>query len=255
MRGYFEEEWHGIQFSSFAKLSSSEPAGVEFYNAFYRELFQRYRGFEDLDEAWRRRNGDKAHWIASRLPRGARVLSVGCGLGYMERCLQRERGGDIELHVQDDAQDSLTWLRDELPDERIHLTRERAEQAGPFDVIYMSAVDYALPRREMIALLSDQRAQLRDGGACLLVSSSFLPESSSVLQRVMSQGKDAAKWMLEKIGLRHRGQFWGWMRTQTEYRELMSGAGYVEVTDGFIQAPSQRSYFIEGRRPAPACSR
>jgi hypothetical protein len=120
MKRMYQTEWQGIQFTDFAKLSTA-LAGTEFYNAFYREIFRHYSGYEELDMSWRRNKQELSDWIAMRCPAGSRILSVGCGLGYMERCLHCDHGQNIELHVQEGAADALTWLRYELPDERIHL--------------------------------------------------------------------------------------------------------------------------------------
>jgi hypothetical protein len=160
----------------------------------------------------------------------------------MEHHLYHEHGHNIEIHVQDYASDALTWLRQELPEDRIHLSG-----GGLFDLIYLSAVDYAMQQGEMVSLLSHLKAQLREGGACLMISASFL-ERSSVVHQIKDLGKDIAKRILGSFGLYHRGQFWGWQRTQSEYRELMTRSGYCDVVDGFIETPNQRTYFIEGRK-------
>lgn len=122
MKRFYQTEWQGIQFADLTTLSETELAGAEFYNAFYRELFRRYTSYDDMDLSWRRSKKELADWIAAQLESGVRVLSVGCGLGYMESCLHREHGADFELHVSDYASDALNWLRHELPEERIHLT-------------------------------------------------------------------------------------------------------------------------------------
>jgi len=248
MKRMYQTEWLGIQFTDFTNPSTTALAGSDFYNAFYRELFRRYGGYDELDVIWRRNKEELAEWIAKRVPAGCRVLSVGCGLGYIELCLHRAHGQNIELHVHDHASDALNWLRQELPDKRIHLTGKA--KSGLFDLIYLSAVDYAETQHDMIRLLSAQKAQLREGGSCLLISASFLEESLSAIQKVKSEGKDIIKRVLEAFGVYRRGQFWGWQRTQLEYRELMTQAGYVDVVDGFIATQNQRTYFIEGRKSA-----
>lgn len=120
MQRAYQTEWQDIHFSSFAETSSECLAGPAFYNAFYHALFQKYASYEELDADWRRKKDEIADWLAASLPDGARVLSVGCGLGYMEQRLWREHGDRIELHVQDYASEALRWLRQVIPAERIH---------------------------------------------------------------------------------------------------------------------------------------
>lgn len=250
MKRFYQSEWQGICFKDLPKLSTVEVAGEEFYNSFYCEMFRRYSGYDELDEAWRRVKAEKADWIAQRLPAGSRVLSVGCGLGYIEHCLLREHKQGLELHVQDYASDALVWLRKELPATHIHLAGAVGCQTESelYDFIYLSDVDYAVEEGNMITLLRGLKSQLCEGGACLLISASFLDKSPQLAERIKDWGKRMVKHVLEKLGVYHRDQFWGWKRTRSEYRELMCKAGYFSISDGFIETPNQHSYFIEGRK-------
>ena len=81
MRKFYQTEWQNIPFSSFHSMSSTTLAGPEFYDAFYRILFDKYSDYDALDLDWRRNKGEIADWLVASLPDGARVLSIGCGLG------------------------------------------------------------------------------------------------------------------------------------------------------------------------------
>ena len=59
--------------------------------------------------------------------------------------------------------------------------------------------------------------------------------------------KDLIKAILDSLGLRKRGQFWGWMRTRKEYQRIMVKAGFVSIKDGFICTDRQTTYFIIGK--------
>lgn len=244
MRKFYQTEWQNIAFSSFHPMSSSTLAGPDFYDAFYHALFEKYPNYNVLDSGWRRSKDEITDWLAATLPDGARVLSVGCGLGYMEQRLWRKHGARIELHVQDYASQALQWLRAVLPAERIH-DAAGGREIGKFDLIYLSAVDYAMPDDELIVLLARMRKSLREGGQLVMISASFLEESAA--QRIMLDGKEALKWLLDKLGLRPRGQFWGWMRSRQDYQAIMRKAGLSDVTDGFVETPQQRTYWIKGR--------
>lgn len=242
MRKFYQTEWQNIAFSSFHPMSSTTLASSEFYDAFYRALFEKYHNYDALDPDWCRNKNEIADWLATLLPDGARVLSVGCGLGYMEQRLWRLHGDRIELHVQDYALHALKWLRQVLPADRIH-------DAGwgkgkQFDFVYLSAVDYAMSDGDLISLIAEVRQALRDGGQLAMVSASFLEES--VGQLIVQNGKDAGKYLLDKLGLRHRGQFWGWKRSRREYQAIMRLAGLSAVADGFVETPHQRTYWIKG---------
>ena len=240
MRRFYQTEWQHVTFSSFHPLTSTTLAGHEFYDAFYSALFKKYSEYTALDSDWRRNKDEITDWLVASLPDGARVLSVGCGLGYMEQRMWRHQGDRIELHVQDYASQALKWLKQVMPADRIH----EVGGGGQFDLIYLSAVDYAIPDDDLISLLVEVRKALRGGGQLVMISASFLEES--VGQQIVQNGKDAVKWLLDKIGVRHRGQFWGWMRSRKEYQAIMRKAGLSAVADGFMETPHQRTYWIKG---------
>jgi SAM-dependent methyltransferase len=248
MKAFFQTEWLGISFSSLPEVSGTKLADSTFYDAFYSAVFQKYAGYEALDPEWRQVKDEITDWLAASLSDGVRVLSVGCGLGYMEQRLWREYGDRIDLHVQDYASEALRWLRQVMPAEHIHDAREDGltsqTQGGKYDLIYLSGVDYALPDVELIALLSGIRGCLRDEGQILILSGSFLDESAA--KSFVRSGKEAAKWLLEQFGLYRRGQFWGWMRSRTEYQAIMCEAGMNPVVDGFFETPHWRGYWIKG---------
>lgn len=245
MRRFYQTDWQGISFTDFYKVSSSQLAGSDFYNAFYQELFRRYSGYEELDAGWLRDKENVANWIAKSLPINARVLSIGCGLGYMECCLHRKH---IEVHVQDYASNAFTWMRHELPDTCIHLVGED-DSAGiePYDLIYLSGVAYAVEANDLISMLSSLKNQLQNGGRILVLPGAYLDESLPFTVKLKDCVKDIAKFILETFGLYHRGQFWGWQRTHLEYKRLLKRAGYSDIEAGFIDPNNRMHYWISGR--------
>jgi hypothetical protein len=242
MKKFYQTEWQNIAFTSFHPTSSTDLASADFYNAFYHELFEQYPDYDALDLDWQRKKNEITDWITALLPDGARVLSVGCGLGYMEQRLWRLHGDRIELHVQDYATNALRWLSQVLPAERIH---DAGGEIGHFDFIFLSAVDYAMSDADLVALLVKLRKAFREGGQFVMISESFLEDS--VINRISLNGKEAVKWLLDILRLRQRGQFWGWMRSRQEYQTIMRKAGFSAVTEGFIETPHQRTYWVNGR--------
>ena len=165
----------------------------------------------------------------------------------MEQRLLKMQGHRIDLHVYDNASDGLRWLRQVMPDENIHDAHNemsRWSHKGRFDLIYLVAVDCVLPDEELVGMLAVLRDYLSAGGHLLVVSASFLDES--VGRALLRSCKETGKWLLELVGLFDRGQFWGWLRTRSDYRKVMAAVGVGSVADGFIETQNQKTYWIKG---------
>ncbi|MBI5630403.1 MAG: methyltransferase domain-containing protein [Elusimicrobia bacterium] len=250
MRRMYQTEWHGIQFSEFSRLSSRELAGPEFYGAFYREFFKRYRGWEQLSKSWREGKELWARFVLSRAPVRARVLSIGCGLGAVEREIQARRPG-LELFIQEVAPAAWRWVSGRFPEDRQLLGGIPGclPRGLKFDLIYLAAVDYALDDGALAGLLAALRPFLKAGGRCLIISASFDDLPSTLRGRALgawASTKALAAEMLASSGLRSRGQLWGWSRSREDYRSVMRQAGYQGVEDGFVLPDRRAHYWIAG---------
>lgn len=254
MRGFYQESWQGIPFTTISHLSFFHLAESKFYSAFYEELFRRYADWEDLPSEWRQNKRHNARWLMGRMAelekaeteeRPLRVLSIGSGVGYMEHFLLSEKP-HMELYVNEPSTVGLKWLRQHLSAERIYIGLPPAclPSDVKYDMIYLSAVDYGIPQREFRFLLSELRAQLMPGGELVCLSASLLEEDSMVGSFVNAI-KIGIRAVLHFLGVR-RQQFWGWRRTRTEYRQLFSQAGFTSVDDGFLDDGSE-TYWIAAK--------
>ena len=244
MRKFYQTQWHDVKFDDFYQTSINNLAGAEFYDAFYSILFKKYLNYDDLDVNWRGKKNEIADWLSSISPEGGRILSIGCGIGYIEQriCSSNDRG--LELHVHDYAPQALFWLKKVLPDDRIHIGGAFST-FNKFDLIYLCAVDYAMKNDELISLLSEGRRNLNNNGKLIIISASFL-EEQSVKESLIYNIKEVMRLILSLLSLRSMGQFWGWLRSAKEYREAMTEAGFVSVAEGRIESSAQNTYWIEG---------
>jgi SAM-dependent methyltransferase len=246
MRKLYERQWMGIEFRTFARTSPHRLADAAFYEDFYQTFFQHHRSWEDLDPEWRWRKQAMAQFIFERIEGREAVLSLGCGLGWMEHCLLKLSGGCLQLEVTEVAVAALGWIREELAPAKVHmgLFPQCLPAGRRFDLIYLSAVDYCLEPPDLIGLLSQASRCLNPGGRCLLFSASF--ERPLPLRARLSV---ALGWMAAAAGLSDL-QFWGWERNREDYRGAFARAGYQEISDGFGAGDQgAKSYWIEGRVP------
>jgi SAM-dependent methyltransferase len=251
MRRIYQTEWQSIPFSDFATVSSNELAGSEFYEAFYTEFFERYQNWDELPSRWRESKKIWADFIATRTRNRSKVLSVGCGLGIVERYLSAQKP-EIDLTIHEIAPSSWRWIEHDFAADRKLTGRipECFPDNAEFDLIYLGTVDYALDDESFVGLLSALRRYIaQPNGECLLISASFdrtpVTPSEFVRSRLRDL-KEIAKDVLGSLGLYSRGQFWGWNRSRREYQSLMQRAGYRDIQDGFIDSERRENYWIAG---------
>jgi hypothetical protein len=255
MRAMFETEWQDIQLASVAPLSSRRLAGPDFYRAFYDAFFARYASWDDLSASWRREKERCADLVISGVRDGAKILSVGCGLGYMEHYIRTTRPSH-ELFIHEVTPAAWRWIRSDVAEDRMCLGMipDCLPPDVRFDLVYLSAVDYAMTDDALVALLSGIRSRLSNGGAeggkCLIISASF-DETPATLarraRRAASRLKAIGAAALDRLGVRARGQLWGWARTRAEFHALMQRAGFRDIVDGFVSGDHRGQYWISGR--------
>lgn len=100
-----------------------------------------------------------------------------------------------------------------------------------------------MSNEELVALLPLLKSYLRIDGQIVLISASFIEET--VGEKLLYLCKETIKYLLEQIGLYDRGQFWGWLRSRSDYTSLVKAAELNFVDDGFIETLHQKTYWIK----------
>jgi hypothetical protein len=250
MRKMYQNEWLGIAFRRFARLSSDVLATTDFYASFYNECFKRYKDWDEMPLHWREEKARIAAFLLDQPESNRKILSVGCGIGAVEHFLRLCRP-QIDLYIHEVAPTAWVFVGREFPNERRCVGRIPAclPQGVRFDLVYLSAVDYCMDDNELRMLLSAIRPFLEDKGRLMLLSASFEITPHSPRDHIVSQLrrlKEGGLAALDFVGLRQRGQFWGWVRSAADYRRLMHEAGYADLIDGYIDPGKRFSYWIGG---------
>lgn len=151
--------------------------------------------------------------------------------------------------MQDFAQEACKWVREFIPEDNIH-GRDFIDAQNPvkFDLVYLSAIAYALPDAELIDFLIKLKRFIKPTGKIVLVSSGFY-ENKSYFHSVLYNVKHTLKLIFKFLHLYNCGQFWGWLRNQKEFKGIMESSGYLNIQDGFINNVKLPSiaYYIEGK--------
>lgn len=249
MRKLYQTEWHGIPFESFSTMSSSRLADASFYSAFYDAFFKKYQNLNELDPSWIELKLQTMKFLKnhSKFEKQSNILSIGCGLGIMEKIFIEE--GYSNLEITEVARESLHWLIPSISPDNVHigffpycLPANRL-----YDFIYLSGVECFFDQDRLIKFLKAVVDRLSPGGVCLLISLSF--ESRKPIQKAIVHTKDLVKFALDEIGLRNRGQFWGYIRNHKEFHHAMMAAGFIQIKDGFLEKKTNwDTYWIEGSK-------
>jgi SAM-dependent methyltransferase len=248
MRKIYQNGWHGIVFEEIITISSTQIAGELFYKTFYQEFFNRYRNWDDLNPEWVRLKLQTVELLKDRMVCGkkGKILSIGCGIGIVERALIIAGYENIEL--TEVSEDPLHWVVSEIPQENIHLGffPDCIPQGRLYDFIYLLSVEYFFDQQQLIIFLRKVKERLSWKGICLLISYNL--EKRDGVPQWFSTIKEITKLVLEKLNMRSRGQFWGYARTRKEFHQAMEAAGFNGIVEGILgKETSWDTYWIEGR--------
>lgn len=250
MRRMYQEEWHGIPFRSFAKLSSTRLADGAFYSEFYKRFFEKFRSPDDLDAEWLWVKRQARDFVVDRVGGrpGQRILSLGCGLGLIES--QLLDAGFSNLEINEVSPEPLRWVSDRFPQDRVHtgFFPRCVPPARRYDVILMLGLEGVLEEAQLRSFLSSVHERLNDGGGLILMSWSH-QAGRSRSQAVIDGAKDIVKAVLDRVGLRPRGQLWSFMRSDRELRQAVRSAGFVIGEDGMLPQETRfPTYWIVARK-------
>lgn len=245
MRRLYQEEWHGIPFKSFVKTSATKLADASFYGSLYEVFFKKYKRPEELDPKWLEFKMQAVKLLEERkgFEKKASILSIGCGLGVMEKSLIDEGYSNLEITEVSEA--PLKWLAPHVSPDKVHIGffPDCIAANKLYDFIYLSTVEYCFDQDQLISFLKTVAKRLKPGGVCLLISVSFESAGSFIWPRM----KDLIKLILAKVGLKKRGQFFGYIRDRSDFHNAMAAAGFKQLNDGLLEKKTRwDAYWIEG---------
>lgn len=254
LRRFYQESWLGIPFTAFTGVSFFSLADPRFYSAFYEELFHRHKSWNELPKSWLDAKRKDAEWLMEQIglnlafhsgDQPFRILSIGSGTGFMEWLIIK-KFPQVELYVNEPSTIGMKWTKTFIPADRIFIGVPASCLPSDikFNMIYLSAVDYAFSRRAFISLLQGLKGQLEKGGELLCLSASLLQEDSFIGSLVNAL-KNFIRCLLHFAGIR-RQQFWGWRRTRKEYEKAFHLAGFRDLSCGILQDGSD-SFWIKGK--------
>jgi len=247
MKKMYQSVWHAIPFTSFTAVSSKELAGADFYASFYERFFKIYKKLDDLDPLWIKLKMQIPEFLKRdiKFRKDAAILSIGCGLGFVEKALFEE--GFKGLEVTEVSKEPIQWLLPFIPKEHVHIGffPECVSAGCRYNYIYLAGVDTFFTQIEFIKFLKAIANHLSPDGRCMIISWSFMP--SDIISRIVLNCKDMVRLLLDKLGLKKRGQFWGYIRDIKELHSALVAAGFINIKESFFEKRTPwDTYWISG---------
>jgi SAM-dependent methyltransferase len=226
VKKFYQTDWFNIQFNMFTRMRSSKLADQKFYDEFYDEFHKNYNSYDDLPETWKNHKKILINYIFDAIQDKKKVLSIGCGIGYIEDQLSKSQWSGNLTAIEPSIKASK-WLKANMSITLIHGYFPIAlEKISPFDLAYISYVDYVFDNDMYIQFLTSvKNYPIND---FLLIGASVYNPTLNV------RFKDIIKSILSAFGFFNQ-QFWGYQRTIQEHLHLFEQVGFKNIDFGKLE--------------------
>lgn len=243
---FYQSEWQDIKFINInTSKSVFHFPSSDFYSAFYSELFKRYDSFNELPTKWKNAKKEIAGEIVKLLKFNKDALSIGCGLGFIEKEIVNSLP---ELHIDayDYASNANKWLLDIKRVKSLNSLNRNYK----YKFIYCTELLYALRESEISELAKFIKKHLDIGGVFLTVDTSLNPnentEKPTKVGPSLNQQKKSNRSMLNVFNLvkimknffrpyyylifkKNKYQLWGWKRDNYEIKSIFHKNGFSTI--------------------------
>ena len=110
MKKQFQDSWHGIEFNKFIEVSANKVAGKEFYDCFYEEFFKKYKSFLEIPDSYIEKKLVVVGYLEHKLQSKDSVLSIGCGIGLIEKLLIDEQKVQTKIISVEPSRAAIKWI-------------------------------------------------------------------------------------------------------------------------------------------------
>ena len=254
MRKFYQTEWHGIPFASFAKVSSNKIADASFYDIFYKELFKKYSNWDELDNDWLSFKKQTAEFIKNLcfLKKESKILSVSCGIGVIEKFLLVE--GFSNLEITEVSNLPIQWLRPYISPQKVYFGYfpDCIPNDKKYELIYLSNIEYCFDNEQFVAVLKAVKDHLVSGGKCLILTTAIEPREGSCcfIRNIATILREFTIRLLQQIKKQKKQQLWGYLRNREEFYKTMYAVGFHTIRDGFLKKLTRwgDTYWIQGSK-------
>lgn len=204
-------EWQKIKFASLnCPLHFFKRPTSDFYSKFYSELFRQYESYDALPSEWLAEKSQTAIEINKLLSEDLRILSVGSGVGFIEKTLV-SLSPKISIDSYDFSDSASRWL---TKVNGVNLLNS-LDKNLKYDFIFCTQLLYALSDKEILEFAEFVKSKLKTNGRFLTVDTSLIKTENGGVgnkQSLSSLFKNLLRPTYLLIFKRKKAQFWGWQR-------------------------------------------
>lgn len=225
VRKFWQTNWFEIQFNSFETLNPNKLASEEFYDKFYKVFFKKFNSYEDLSKDWQKDKRILAEFILEQIKDKNKILSIGCGSGFVENELSSKWDG--ELIAIEPSKNASKWVQENKNIKLINgYFPDCLDQKEKFDFAYMSYIEYVFNDSMYVDFLKKVKEYPIDD-FLLIGASVYAPNFKESV-------KYSIKNLLSSIGF-YNQQLWGYQRTIEEHLAMFKQAGYKNIKYGQLE--------------------
>jgi len=215
MKKLWQTEWFHIEFKDFINVDSENIADEKFY--------EKFKSYDDLPQKYTKNKIGIANDLIGFSKSYNKIMSIGCGNGIIEDYIVKNSGISI-LAIE--PSNNSRWLKNKNNIRFISgffpncIATDEKYEFG-----YCSSIDYVFNDSEYIKFLKT----IYD----YKFKEFFLTEVIVPSNCFKSNIKYFLKSLLYKMGIyKHKGQFWGYLRTVDEHIEFLKNVGFKNIEYG-----------------------
>lgn len=237
LRKFYQSSWHGLKFSELGQSSTNLPT-KRFYDRFYEKFFEKHENFEQLDKNWVNYKLNVAHQLNNILTGKSSILSIGCGIGFVENELAR-LNAELQITAIEPSKNALKWI---IKNPRIRTCigyfPECLDSKHNFDMVYANNIEYVFNDSQYAFFLN---SVVRFGVSDFLIITTANYNSWVAFKGFL---KDIIRYLFTR-GNVDKGQLWGYLRSKKEHIKLLRDAGFNSIT---ITKFEKNTLFIRARK-------
>ena len=218
----WQSVWQGIRFKDLPPSRSTS----EFYKNFYNRFFEIYDSFEEIDIHWRKEKNMIAEELSSIIEKNANCLSIGSGIGFIEKKLASERR-DLTIYLSDEDAEFSKWVSVE----NVKLITE--EKKITIQKIYMVQILYLLSDVEIKNLIASLKREYPRFDEIIFVDRFLDNQSVNSSILLWEFIRHIFFESIKKI-LGERVIFWGVIRSLSFFRTMIERNKKCDLTELYL---------------------